>query len=193
MPPEAVFYVHKAHGKGWEIDSKLNIDADISRVLHEIKSHTMIEGADSEARKHGLVELILEELAAVFSASKEAQAITLAGEWLLDSHGGRDARLNYVQAMVVLEVLLGDKADSDEIGLGKLLRNRCAYLIGASHQERASLLKDFDDIYEVRSQIVHRGMPQLSIRERVLFQKLHDICNRVIQREVDLLRATKSN
>jgi hypothetical protein len=90
--------------------------------------------------------------------------------------------------MVVLEVLLGDKATSDVIGLGQLLRNRCAYLIGKSHEERHTLLRDFDEIYAVRSQIVHRGKAKLNFKERLLNSKLRDICNRVIQREVDLLR-----
>ena len=52
---------------------------------------------------------------AVFSAGTPAEPILLASEWLLDSYTGRDDRLNYVQSIVVLEVLLGNKAFSDEL------------------------------------------------------------------------------
>jgi hypothetical protein len=187
-PPSHSFYVHKAHGDAWCIDSKVKIDTDTSRVLGEIQLNDMISGVAND-RKLPLVTLILSEITAVFSAGSKAEAIVLAAEWLLESYSVRDSRLSYVQSMVVLEVLLGDKATSDEIGLGQLLRNRCAYLIGKNQEERHTLLKEFDEIYKVRSQIVHRGKAQLSFRERLLFDKLRGMCDRVIQREVDLLRA----
>ncbi|MFN3658322.1 MAG: hypothetical protein ACK4UO_13800 [Pseudolabrys sp.] len=189
VPPSVSFYVHKASGGAWKIDSKVQISADVSHTLNEIKLNDLITGSSTSERKVELVDLILREMKAVFSAGSKAEAIVLAAEWLLESYGVRDSRLSYVQSMVVLEVLLGDKAASDEIGLGQLLRNRCAYLIGKNQEERNGLLKDFDDIYKVRSQIVHRGKARLSFKERALFLKLRGICDRVIQREVDLLRA----
>ena len=191
-PPESAFFVFKTEGDKREIAQKLSIGTDLSRALHDIKLHNLVVQAETESKKQGLAQLMLDEMAAVFAAGERAQAILLAAEWLIDSHDGRDTRLNYVQAIVVLEVLLGDKAASDEIGLGQLLRNRCAYLIGANQDERSKLLKDFDDIYRVRSQIVHRGKFRLTFKESMLFDKLQNICNRVIQKEVDLLRANKS-
>jgi Apea-like HEPN len=187
-PPSYSFYVHKAHADTWCIDSKIDLDTETSRVWGAIQLSEMFSGQSKE-KKRQLVALILAEMKAVFSAGTNAEAIVLGAEWLLESYSGRDSRLRYVQSMVVLEVLLGDKATADEIGLGQLLRNRCAYLIGKNQHERRTLLKEFDEIYAVRSQIVHRGKAQLSFKERLLFNKLRDICNRVIQREVDLLRA----
>ena len=94
-----------------------------------------------------------------------------------------------------MEILLGEKAISDIIGLGELLRNRCAYLIGDSHKQREDILRNFKDIYDVRSKIVHRGKATLNIYERVLFSKLQWMCRRVIQKEIELLQkdVTKSN
>ena len=46
-----------------------------------------------------------------------------------------------------------------------LLRNRLAYLIGKNPSDRNALLKDFDEIYKVRSQIVHRGKARLSMKK----------------------------
>jgi hypothetical protein len=86
--------------------------------------------------------------------------------------------------------LLGDKRASQEIGgLGQLLRNRCAYLIGNSYQHRSELLRDFDKIYDVRSQIVHSGKNKLTADERRLFHQLRSMCASVICKEISLLEA----
>jgi hypothetical protein len=117
--------------------------------------------------------------------------ILLASQWYFDSATGSDRLLPFIQGMVVLEILLGDKAASKEIGLNELLRNRCAYLIGSSQEEREEIYKTFGDIYDVRSQIVHRGKHRLNAHERSLFGRLRWMCRRVIQKEVDLLVANK--
>jgi len=95
--------------------------------------------------------------------------------------------LSFVQTTVALEILLGEKQISDLMGLGELLRNRCAYLIGRTHRQREKILNDFKKIYDVRSKIVHRGKSKLNINERVLFSRLQWMCRRVIQEEIDLL------
>jgi hypothetical protein len=125
VPPVHSFYVHKAQDDQWQIDGKLGFDSDFSRILNGIKLSEMFDGANDE-RKKALTKIILDEMKAVFSAGEKAETIALAAEWLLDSYTGRDDRLYYIQSIVVLEVLLGDKAASDEVGLGQLLRNRCA-------------------------------------------------------------------
>jgi hypothetical protein len=86
----------------------------------------------------------------------------------------------------VLEILLGDKAKSDVVGVGELLRNRCAYLIGRTHTERTNIIERFNDIYSVRSHIVHAGKTRLNRKERMLFHILHSYCRRVIQAELEL-------
>ena len=84
---------------------------------------------------------------------------------------------------------IGDKAVSDDVGLGKLLSSRCAYLIGTSHQERADVLRDFQEVYRVRSQIIHAGKHRLDSAEHGLLNKLRWMGRRVIQEEVRLLAA----
>ena len=154
-----------------QIDGKEKFDLDFSRFLSGIKLGEMFDGANDE-RKKELTKLILDEMTAVFSAGGKAETIALAAEWLLDSYTGRDDRLNYIQSIVVLEVLLGDKAASDEVGLGQLLRNRCAYMLGRNRDDRDSLMKEFYEIYKIRSQIVHRGKARLNFKEQVLFMSL---------------------
>jgi Apea-like HEPN len=126
---------------------------------------------------------------AVFSGGPKAEPIVLASEWFFNSYTGNDQLLSYVQAMVVLEILLGDKTTSKEIGLGRLLSNRCAYLIGTTQEERAAILSDFNQIYDVRSDIVHEGKSRLTRDERVLFYTLQSFCHRVIQEEIKLLKS----
>jgi hypothetical protein len=91
--------------------------------------------------------------------------------------------------MVALEILLGDKTTSDQTGLSALLRNRCAYLIGKSQAERTGVLKLFQEIYDIRSEIVHKGKHRLNFKEKYLFDRLRYMCRRVISKEIELLKA----
>jgi len=185
-------YVHRRAGDCWEIDNRLSLDEDDAGVFDGLMLPTLTGGMFDERSVNMWIVNRLDEIRAVFSAKGKADLIVLAAEWLFNSFRGKDELLGYVQAMVVLEILLGDKATSDEIGLGALLRNRCAYLIGRTHKDRAELLDAFDDIYKVRSQILHRGKHRLSTSERQLFEKLLWMCRRVIQEEVNLLKADLS-
>ncbi len=127
-------------------------------------------------------------MSVAFAQGTKSETIQLAAQWFFDgSRDGTDELLRFVQMMIVLEILLGDKATSDQIGLNELLRNRCAYLLGASNAQREALLNTFSKIYAVRSQIVHRGKHRLSLEERHLFTNLKWMCRRVISKELDLL------
>nr|WP_267965982.1 HEPN domain-containing protein [Halomonas aerodenitrificans] len=120
-------------------------------------------------------------------SKKRKSKLLLACQWLYESYCSRSELLSFVQTTVVIEILLGEKSSSDQIGLGVLLRNRCAYLIGSSQSERDAILKDFQDIYDVRSKIVHGGKSRMNINEKRLLSKLQWMCRRVIQEEVKLL------
>ena len=106
---------------------------------------------------------------------------------------GTNQLLSFVQATVAMEILLGEGSKSDVIGIGELLRNRCAYLIGKSRGQREELLKDFEKIYDVRSKIVHRGKSRLTFEERSLFNKLQWMCRRVISEELGLIAKDKES
>ena len=131
----------------------------------------------------------LDEVAKVFRAGDRSERIKSASQWLLDSHSGTNELLSFVQATVCLEILLGDKAASEVVGLGELLRNRCAYLIAESHQDREQVMKQFSEIYSVRSKIVHAGKNRLSRSERGMLSRLRAICRRVIRAEVKMLES----
>jgi len=128
----------------------------------------------------------LDRISSVYRAAS-GKNILLSSRWLLDSHCGRDELLSYVQAAVSIEILLGDEEADHSVGLTTLMANRCAYLIANSPESRVSLLRDFREIYKVRSKIVHRGKSRLSESEVRLFHVLQAIIRAVIDKEQRLL------
>ena len=153
-----------------------------------------IDRLDSQIKEREIPDLIRSRLAVISTAFQNldvTERILLAGEWLLDSYVGKNELLSFVQTAVAMEILLGEEAKSDEIGIGELLRNRCAYLIGTSRSQREEILNDFRKIYDLRSKIVHRGKSKLSYDERTLFSKLRWMCSRVIREELRLISEDK--
>jgi hypothetical protein len=126
------------------------------------------------------------DMEAILSAPEQHQLLLRACRWLFDSHVSEDPLLSFVQATVVLEILLGDKASSDEVGLTALLANRCAYMIGASTSERSNIIKNFKALYGTRSKIVHSGKHRLSSSEQIQLHQLRALGRRVICAEIRL-------
>jgi hypothetical protein len=189
-PFKAFAFVHRRlPNDNWEAVTRYDLNDSITRGLAGLKLHDLDGHLDDETKRRGWAHYRLADMGTVFVAGERSDPITLASQWLFDSYCGQDQLLSFVQAMVVLELFLGNKNISDEIGIGELISNRFAYLIGTTHEERAELLKAFKDIYRVRSQIVHSGKHKLTLTERSLFSRLRWMCRRAIDKEVDLLKA----
>jgi len=114
------------------------------------------------------------------------ERLLLANQWLLDSYIGDNELMAFVQAMIAMEVLLGGD-ESKETSLTELICNRCAYFVGETHEEIKSIMKELRDIYKIRSGIVHRGKPILTIEEREKLHKLRNLCRKVIFKEIWLI------
>jgi hypothetical protein len=91
------------------------------------------------------------------------------------------------QCHLAVETLLGDKTVSDQIDLGQLLANRCAYMLVKSHKERTGILAMFKEIYDTRSLIVHTGKPILAEKERRQLHHLRYLCGQLIRKELELM------
>lgn len=130
---------------------------------------------------------VLNDLRVVFRDEESNQRLVRAAEWYFNALAGSDPLLQFVQMMVVLEIIYGDEAPNEKIGLGELLRNRCAYAIGTTAAEREEIAKTFPEIYKVRSKIVHTGKNRLSMSETVLYSQLSAYCRRAIAHEIRLL------
>ncbi len=183
----ACFVIHRRIRGNWAIERTYDWVREASAVLDDL----FLE--DYCGRISGQQQVLrlrdgLDRIGSVFAEKDRAERIALAGQWLFDSHCGDNELLSFVQTTVAMEILLGDKATSEAIGVGKLLSNRCAYLIGKSQRDRESVLEEFNLIYDVRSQIVHRGKSRFSEKERQLFCAFRHMCHRVIQEEISLLR-----
>jgi hypothetical protein len=127
--------------------------------------------------------LILATLKKLFSDEEENEKLLRAAQWYFDSYCGDNELLSFVKAAICLEMLLGDKSESAKMGVMELLRNRCAYFIGSTRKEREQIIKDFNEIYSTRSDIVHNGQNILTKRERISLYKLRSLCARVINKE----------
>jgi hypothetical protein len=174
-------------GSAYELYRSFHLDEASSKLLNELHFDDMEGKFSSSDLKRALITELGAAVAKAFAGGHEAERIRLAGRWLFDSYAGGNQLMSFLQAMVVLEILLGDKASSDKIGLGELLRNRCAYLLGSSAEERSQIMSSFNEIYEVRSAIVHRGKSMLRSTERPLFFKLRTFAQRVIRAELQML------
>lgn len=187
-PPVEKVYVHRRMpGGNWMVEDSLELETVHAQTVTSMVIHDLDGKLDTATRRAGWMKTQLQSMGHVFRAGEGARNIALGARWLFDSHSGSDELLQFVQAAVVVEILLGDKAASDLVGLGELLSSRCAYLIAASHAQRSEIMKEFKIIYDVRSKIVHRGKSKLQLSERRLFNQLRWMCRRIIQEEVKLL------
>ena len=186
-PAKEDLWIHRRIADKWEFENSTDLDRSVSSVLYHLTINEALDELGSDEQRRAFTKKALESILAVFSAGPLSARILLASQWHFDSFGDSDQMLSFVQAAIVLEILLGDKAASDVIGLSELLRNRCAYLISRSQGERELILAEFKKIYDVRSNIVHAGKKRLNTAESKLFFGLRWICQRVIQEETKLL------
>lgn len=163
-------------------------DYEVGHFLRSLKINDFLSGMPPEDR-HRYIRHALAEIGKCLAVGEEAKRLRLAGRWFFDSSATSDEVTAFVQAMIVLETLLGrmDEEDRENLGLGELLRNRCAYLLGKTMREREEILARFPIIYRVRSAIVHRGLARLSSTERRLLGELRYYCAAVIRAEGKLL------
>jgi len=190
-PTKRKLIVHRVAGSNLELRLRIELDAEASQLIDDLKFNDWVPGDHPLETKLGVYRLDLDKLDLIFGTSLEAERLRLAARWLFDSYATDNELLAYVQAMVCLEIILGDASLIGEIGLGELLRNRCAYLIGRTSVQRGEILQDFREIYDVRSHIVHRGKSRMSAREREHYGKLVWYCKRCIQEELKLLEQAK--
>ncbi|KQP62131.1 HEPN domain-containing protein [Methylobacterium sp. Leaf112] len=183
-PPRSSYHVHRRVDGAWHHDTTVDLEATVVMGLEGFQcvdvGHQVGYGI--------FVRHVRDLMATCFSNPNEASRIMRAAQWLAGSYTSRNETLSFVQAMVAMEILLGDKKTTDMVGIGELLSNRCAYLIGDSQADREAVLADFRGLYSVRSEIVHSGKSRLTYSEQIKFHRLLSICQRSIKAEIDLLK-----
>jgi hypothetical protein len=176
----------------WVAQEPHELEADLARTLSSLAANSEFSKHPAEFQRAYMKDF-LRSVGHVLTDTEANERLLLAAQWLFDSHSTGSQLLSFIQATVVLETLLGEKAVSDIIGLGELLANRCAYLIGKSKTQRDEVINDFRRIYGTRSSIVHRGHNRLTSDEQRDLFTLRWMCYRVVQEELKLLTADKKD
>jgi hypothetical protein len=181
------YYLHVLESGSWSFLEQAKVPASIGVQASTLAAGSHEMGSLGGRRRSHWAETFWEGVRVLYRPEVDARRIMAACQWFYEADAGDNALLTFVQMMVVLEILFGDEKPNDKIGLGELLRNRCAYAIGRGAADRAVIINRFKAIYDIRSQIVHRGKSRLSANERALFQDLRDYCRRAIVHEVRLV------
>ncbi|MGE0424748.1 MAG: hypothetical protein AB7O88_20990 [Reyranellaceae bacterium] len=183
-------FVHRlSDGGNWGFVTRYDLDDAATKCLRNLKIAASSGALASLADPRLRIVSGLKNIGRALDAGDSAEPTIRAAQWLFDSYAGTDELLAFVQAMIVLEILLGEKEPTEKVGIIELIANRFAYFVGTTHSERQRLITDLRKIYQVRSQIVHKGKHRLSYEERVLFSSLKWMCLRALDKEMQLLIA----
>lgn len=177
-------HIYKSNRLNWVCERNYLLDEPMIKTLKALSISKSVLGK-TETNEHllGIIHLINFSM----SKSEKSKKIAKAAQWFFDGYSHSNELHSFVQFMTTLEILLGDKEEAKEIGLGKLLKNRCAYLIANTSGERDLILKEFDEIYETRSNILHNGHSRLTRNEQRHLEKLKIYCSRILRKEIGLL------
>lgn len=189
-PLKSRLIIHRKSGDDWQLWSTPELPSDLSTALNRLEIDD-VQGQIKTEEVSGRIQNSLPVISTAFKNPDKAERVLLAAQWLLDSYIGSNELLSFVQTTVAMEIMLGE--ESDVIGIGELLRNRCAYLIGKTYRQREEILENFKRIYDIRSRIVHRGKSRLNIDELFLFRHLQWMCRRVICEEIELIGKDKKD
>jgi Apea-like HEPN len=182
-PIEAYLAVYEKCESQWAPKKARTLPTGLVQGLERLRLHDRFSSSPMAKRSF---KGVLEKLRLLFQGEKQNEKLLLAAQWYFDSYCGDSDLLAFVKATICLEILLGDKKLTDIIGLGKLMSNRCAYLISTTQKERDEVLAQFDGIYKTRSSIVHSGKDRLTNTERETLFTLRLLCSRVLRKEIEL-------
>lgn len=115
----------------------------------------------------------------------DADRLRSALEWGFDSQENDNQTFAFIQACIGLEALLGDD-DKDE-PLTTRLADRCSYILGTSHNDRAAIRKRFKKMYGVRSKVVHGRSARLSLSDAQELNSAQTMLANVIAAEANVL------
>jgi len=192
QPAPVDAYVHACRLQPAQPVLKFTLNTSTSRAIQHLYLAEPPNGWAAKASwpslaggRSGQIGLVLDH--------PRAERLRRAARWHFDGHGADNVLMGYLQAMICLEILLGEPdPNKRDLSVGAMLRNRCAYLIGSDLEERDEILAKLKDIYDVRSEIVHNGLGTLSSHQRNLLATLRWYCSRVMAAEARRLPASGS-
>jgi hypothetical protein len=108
--------------------------------------------------------------------------ISRAIEWGFMGETNHDLDTGFIQTCIGLEAILGDTTN---IKIERLY-DRAAYMLGESQEDRKNIIKQFQDIYELRSQVVHGKTAITSKKDRNLIYSAKRLLNKIILHEINM-------
>lgn len=118
-----------------------------------------------------------------------ANRIKIAAGWSVDSKAEENQTLSFIQCCIGLECILGDNLKNMPLTLTLTLTlslaDRCSYLIGKDPKERKEIRNWFEEIYNIRSKIVHGNSPILNANEELSYIQARVLLDMAIDREIN--------
>ena len=165
--------VHRRLGDKWNYLNTKELPPRVSKFIESLKiSRPELTNGKLTAVQKTYADMV------------QGHRIALAGEWFFDSRASENDLVAFVQGMIVMEILFGDENQSGDLGLQRLIANRCAYLIANSIDFRNYVIRRFPKIYKVRSKIVHSGKTHLTREEKEFLFELRMLCAMSIKAEI---------
>lgn len=121
--------------------------------------------------------------------NSKGNRLKTAATWIFRAEARGTLIDRVLETTIALEVLLGDRAMSDKIGLTKLMSNRVAFSLAKSDRDREVIMSKFDEFYGLRSQIVHTGKLALTDTQEELVEWASDLASNMLRHELTLLAA----
>jgi Apea-like HEPN len=204
LPQHALIASDVTEGEAGPLVLTESVDSDLSYYYqHFDTSMTFFKGVpdkedakDDEATatpeqltesESALQKGALDALKSVFGREDVNRRLFTSCLWLFRAYVSTRRIDVILESTIALEVLLGDRDAAEGLGLTNLLANRCAFLLGRSADERARLISDFKALYDIRSQIVHRGLHQTDKRVSDASTSARELARRVIRKELRLV------
>lgn len=121
---------------------------------------------------------------------EDAESIKSAIEWAFDSYTNDNDTLAFIQACIGIEAVIGD--DNTKENITATLADRCAYLLGESMSARKNIRKNFKDLYDIRSKVVHGRKASLDDEQRHFLNYAQIMLKRVIWKEISSIESSNS-
>mgnify|MGYP001073157612 CR=1 FL=1 len=117
------------------------------------------------------------------STDHYAERIKAASLWYLEGNCAESDTFKFIDYTIAVESLLGGK-DKINIPLAERLSDRCGFSLGKNLKGKEKIKKDFKEIYDIRSRIVHIGKVILNKNDKEYLKELEKMTKKLISNAI---------
>ncbi|MBW2076784.1 MAG: hypothetical protein JRI71_04410 [Deltaproteobacteria bacterium] len=130
-----------------------------------------------------------------------AERVKAASLWYLEGYCTESDTFKFIDYTIAVESLLGPKDEKkdkkrkhkENIPLTQILSNRCGFSLGKSLKQKEEKQKEFRNIYDIRSRIVHSGEVILNKDDNEYLNKLEEMIKELISDAIDTYSPLECN